>query len=97
MIPEEILRRLKFDKKNGDRNQEIRAVKSIEYDPYACPDCNKTLTQQRVIQTVLYPKPKPHWRRHCKLCQLWRDPNTGEFSVENSRIHQLFATFLRNR
>lgn len=94
MIPEEILKRLHFDKRC--ETPLVAKVTRIDSEPKPCESCGK-LVENRIVESGFYPSPKPHWRSKCKICSLWRNPDTGEFTITAQKIHTFFAQKYRNR
>jgi len=55
-----------------------------------CEDCGCVVTDRKVYRK-LNTTNRPHWRDYCTACKLYKDPRTGEFSLNSKQsqvIHQ---------
>lgn len=72
-------------------------VTRIKHQPIDCPDCGKTV-KGRCVQFRQCSYPVEHFRQHCKACDLWRNPFTGQFDLEQgSQLQNTFRNYWYNR
>lgn len=79
MIPDWLEARLVLKNKDG-----IVSVEKIKYEEEPCEDCGKCVCNRRLTirkNTV----PRPHWKITCLVCNLSRNPDTGEFERKTSQ------------
>jgi len=82
-IPENLRKRLKITP-----NKTFEAAPpNIELMPVAevCEDCcdvvvDRQITYRKVIQ------PMPHWNIQCTVCKNYKDPESGEFNLNQQEL-----------
>lgn len=67
--------------------------------PQDCEDCGKHLTESREMHIKFY-KETPaghiaHWRKHCKVCNKYLDPNTGEYTLSQGPACQVYLNWAK--
>ena len=71
----------------------IKKIKSITKP---CDDCGKRV-KDRKLWTKLYTFPVQHLRTSCSGCNLTKNPETGEFSLNNTKVQPFFTSYLNKR
>jgi hypothetical protein len=77
---------------NESMPPEIIRVKTSAVD---CGDCGQHCENGRRVESKICLSGRKHWRTRCLACKLYRDPATGEFTVEAHRVHTYFSTYYR--
>jgi hypothetical protein len=77
---------------NDSVSPEITKVKVQAID---CPDCGQHCPNGRKTERKLHESGAKHWREHCKECQMFKDPLTGQFTLTREASHQYFIQFYK--
>jgi hypothetical protein len=95
--PEDIKSRLVFEhpQKRGPKSEEQAAEEANPTTPKVligitklaetCEDCNQEVTDR---QTTIkkYQTPYAHWKNYCSNCQMYKDPTTGTYTLNQHEI-----------
>lgn len=58
--------------------QEPEHLRPVKVEHVAdCEDCGRTDVLNRTVLIQKNETPYPHWRKHCKNCKWYEDPDTG--------------------
>lgn len=68
---------------------------SVKIQPVDCMDCGRHCPAGRKTQIKLHESGDRHWRELCKECNLYRDPLTGQFTLEPHIAHAYFTQFYK--
>jgi hypothetical protein len=60
-----------------------------------CDDCGRHCPQGRRTQRKLHESGGRHWREYCEVCEHFKDPLTGLFTVNKEVSHQYFTQFYK--
>ena len=89
-IPNDVAQRLVF-KPSKDATPPL--LDKITPIPQICEDCGNTVLDRRTVTTKRI-TPYPHWRTHCKTCQLYKCPLSGKFEIEKPQVEKHFRTII---
>jgi hypothetical protein len=72
----------------------------VHIKPQDCEDCGKHLTESREMHIKFYKETAAghvaHWRKHCKNCNKYRDPNTGLFTLSQGPACQVYLNWAKS-
>lgn len=77
---------------NNSVPPEILKVKIQAVD---CEDCGVHCAEGRRVETRLCSTGQRHWRTRCEACNLYKDPATGQFSIEPQVAHSYLMSYYR--
>lgn len=82
-IPQEILDRLEFEDRDGERK-----VKRVEPASNICEDCGLTIQCERRINLYVNYRGgvAPHVKRKCTVCKNYQNPVTGAWDCDSPAI-----------
>ena len=72
----------------------------LHIKPQDCEDCGVHLTESREMNIKFYKKTPghiAHWRKHCKNCNKYLDPNTGEFTLPQGPACQVYLNWAKSQ
>jgi hypothetical protein len=72
----------------------------VHIKPQDCEDCGVHLTVSREMELKFYKKVPghiAHWRKRCKTCNKYKDPNTGEFTLAQGPACQVYLNWARSQ
>jgi hypothetical protein len=70
----------------------------VHIKPKDCEDCGVHLENGREMNLKFYQKTSghvAHWRKHCKNCNKYLDPNTGEFTLPQGPACQVYLNWAK--
>jgi hypothetical protein len=70
-------------------------ITKVKVQPTDCEDCGRHCPTGRRTERKLHESGGKHWREHCKECQMFKDPLTGEFTLSREASHQYFIQFYK--
>jgi hypothetical protein len=80
---EDVKRRLIFKDPPKDNSAAYPVLKEVLYDVHKCEDCNKLIDKRREVVYQKNTTPYTHWSVQCRLCGLYKNPDTGDFDCTN--------------
>jgi hypothetical protein len=70
-------------------------IKKLKIQAKDCEDCGRHCPNGRQVQSKICATGRPHWRTNCVTCELYRDPATGEFTLNSKDVHNYLSTYYR--
>ena len=71
-------------------------ITKIKPQPRMCEDCHEIVENRKTLRKMNF-TPVTHWREKCN-CGIYKDPNTGEFTLRNNQdLQDAFRKYLLNR
>jgi hypothetical protein len=77
---------------NNSVPPEIIKLKTQAVD---CSDCGRHCVNGRRTETKLCSTGQRHWRTRCDVCNLYKDPATGEFTIQPQVAHSYLMSYYR--
>jgi hypothetical protein len=63
-----------------------------------CEDCGKKKVYDRVVTSKLLHGPaRNYWKHHCSSCKSYKNPYTGEYSLQDRAATETFGIYGRNQ
>lgn len=72
-------------------------ITKVKIQAVDCEDCGRHCPKGRRIESKLYHTGTEHWRTWCQVCQRFKDPVTGKFTVTAQVAHKYFQIVYRPR
>lgn len=76
---DEIKDRIVWQKPLKSQEASLPTIQEIKPIPYNCEDCGKFQTENRIVDHRYRTTPYVHWCKQCKLCGLYKNPQTGAY------------------
>lgn len=70
-------------------------IKQLRIQAVDCPDCGRHCAEGRRMETKLCQTGQRHWRTRCDVCNLYKDPATGKFSIDPKMAHSYLMSYYR--
>lgn len=73
------------------RESEIAAppTYTVLHQPKSCDDCSRIVTN-RIVNSRRSHLPYLHYKTQCQVCKFYKNPETGEFDLDNSQIQYYY-------
>lgn len=97
-IPPDIQERIVYkSRKNADEESAaFPTLEKLEPVPLTCDGCDKVVVDRRT-EIKQYSYPDIHWREYCQNCKMFKDPNTGQFTVKHNVAPSFFRFYVLTR
>jgi hypothetical protein len=70
-------------------------IVKLKPQPTTCDDCGLHCATGRRVESKISITGTKHWRTKCLECNLYKDPATGEFTLEPHRVPTYLSTYYR--
>lgn len=85
-----------FNEIHGGKNPYFPPIiDKVKCIPVTCEDCGKHCENGRHKEKKQYETNHRHWRERCVTCNLFKHPETGEYSVTVTEASNLWSKWLR--
>jgi hypothetical protein len=92
---EQYYERLMAWRESQPNNSVPPEIKELKIQSTACEDCGEYCANGRRVESRLCVTGERHWRTRCQVCERYRDPATGLFTVTSQEVHRYFASYYR--
>ena len=70
-------------------------ITQLKIQAVDCEDCGQHCENGRRVETRLCSTGQPHWRTRCQVCDRYKDPATGKFTLTPKETHNYLLCYYR--
>jgi hypothetical protein len=92
---EQYYERLMAWRESQPNNSVPPEITQLKIQPVDCEDCGQHCENGRRVETRLCSTGRPHWRTRCQVCDRYKDPATGKFTLTPKETHNYLLCYYR--